>query len=100
MSGNPEKQVTEHATMNLKLPTTIPAKYQPVVLTRLPNEIVQKFTSHLPEVSEPTTPSQKTSDTSTPAAYRGEMRRARTPVEPTKEVLRPQDAEAHAPEEP
>jgi hypothetical protein len=70
------------------------------------NEDTQKFTTSLPEVTEPTKPWQQTSDTSlsnrttvifeikpkmrenasTPAVYRGNMRSARTPVQPSREA--------------
>jgi vaccinia related kinase len=63
--GNPKKQVKKHATLNCNLPSTIPTKYEPVVLIEhLPNEVIQKFTASLPEVSERTKHWQQTADTS------------------------------------
>jgi vaccinia related kinase len=60
-SGNPEKQIKEHAD----LPTTIPVKYKPVVLMQcLPNEVTQKFTASFPEVSKSTKYWQQKTDTS------------------------------------
>jgi hypothetical protein len=102
ISANLENQVTEHAALNRKQPATIPA-----VLTQLPsNEVTQKSTASLPEVSEPSEPWQQSADTSfsnptsavseiksklsrnasTPAAYPGELCRATTPVQPRREV--------------
>jgi hypothetical protein len=103
ISVNPEKQVKKHAALNRKLPTNIPANSEQVVS----NCVMQKFTESLPEVSEPTKPWQQTADTSsfsnptpamleimlktrqkelTPAARWSGMRKARSPVQPPREV--------------
>jgi vaccinia related kinase len=106
MSGNPEKQVQKPAALNHKLPTAISAMYEPVVLTQsLSNEVKQKFTASVPEVSEPTKPGQQTADTSSSFSnptsamleIMSKMRqksstsaagihRVRTPAQPPKEV--------------
>jgi hypothetical protein len=63
--GNPKKQAKQHATLNCNLPSTIQTKYEPVVLIEhLPNEMIQKFTASLPEVSERTKHLHQTADTS------------------------------------
>jgi vaccinia related kinase len=51
--GNAKKKIKKHAKLNHKLPNIIPAKYEPVVLIRrLPNEVIQKFTASLTQVSK------------------------------------------------
>jgi vaccinia related kinase len=63
--GNPENQIKENADLNHKLPTIIPVKYKPVVLLqRLPNEVIQKFTASFPEMSKPTKHMQGKTDRS------------------------------------
>jgi hypothetical protein len=63
--GNPEKQAKKHATLNCNLHSTIPTKYEPVVLIEhLPDEVIQKFKSSLPEVVERTKQWQQIADIS------------------------------------
>jgi vaccinia related kinase len=99
ISVSPEKQVKKHAALNRKPPTNIAANSEQVVS----NCVIQKFTESLPEVSEPTKPWQQIAfsnptpamleimlktrqKASTPAARRSGMRKARSPVQPPREV--------------
>lgn len=65
ISGNPERQMKKHATLNRKLSAPIPAKSEPVLLIqRQSNRVKQKLTASLPEMPEPTNPGKQTADTS------------------------------------
>jgi vaccinia related kinase len=96
--GNAEKKIKKHAKLNHKLPNIIPTKYEPVVLIqRLPNEVIKKFTASLTQesksikhwqqeakssFSKPTPATSKIlskmrQKAPTPAAYRGKMHKGR-----------------------
>lgn len=65
ISGNPERQMKKHATLNRKLSAPIPARSESLMLIqRQSNRVKQKFTASLPEVPEPATPGKQTADTS------------------------------------
>jgi vaccinia related kinase len=96
--GNAE-QIKKHTKLNHKLPNIIPTKFEPVVLIqRLPNEVIQKFTASLTQVSKSIKHLQQEAETSsfsnptpamlkimskmrqkasTPAAHRGKIRKGR-----------------------
>ncbi|XP_023717487.2 nucleosomal histone kinase 1 [Cryptotermes secundus] len=87
--GNPKKQEKKHATLNCNLPSISLDKYEPVVpKQRLSNDVIQRFTASLPELSELTKPRQQTVDTSSFTNFIGRKRRAMDNPENTAALKR------------
>jgi vaccinia related kinase len=69
-SRTPHGEMTRYEDLKLKFPTTIRAKYDPVVLLeRLPNEVLQKFTGFSPRVSKPTKYSHQKAQTLSSSSF-------------------------------
>jgi vaccinia related kinase len=80
ISANPENHVTKYTTLNRKDPT-IRAKHEPMQQQTAGTSTLSNPTPAMLEIM-----SKMRQKASTPAAYRGEMHWARSPVQPTREA--------------